>query len=145
MQIQQIFSEQGLRCTQQRKSVYRALVSSHAHPTADELHRTVILANPGISLATVYNTLEAFCRAGLALKLPGTGTNSSARFDAVQDNHLHVRCRRTGALTDVPAEFSKQILGNVSPDTLKQIEKQLGFSIEQVHIELLGQYQKPSP
>src|SRR5699024_212410 len=97
-----MFEEHGLRCTQQRAAVYAALAGSMDHPTADELHRQVSGELAGVSLATVYNTLEAFCRAGLVQKLPGAGDNGSARYDAVRENHLHLRCRKSGAVADVP-------------------------------------------
>ena len=139
-EIQRIFARHGLRCTRQRQSLYTALLASRSHPTVDQLHRQVICNDPGISLATVYNTLEAFCRAGLAQKLPATGSNGSARFDAIRDNHLHTRCRSTGTLADVPVELSQQILDHIPKATLSKIEAELGFKVEQVQIELVGTY-----
>ena len=140
LQIQRMFAQRGLRCTRQRKCLYAALAASRNHPTADELHRRVSRTEPGLSLATVYNTLEAFCRAGLIQRLPGSGANGSARFDVLRDNHLHARCRTTGALADVPVELSQQVLDHIPQATLDKIEKQLGFKVDQVHIELVGQY-----
>ena len=92
-----------------------------------------------MSLATVYNTLEAFCDAGLAHKMPGVGVNGSARYDAARDdNHLHVRCRITGDIADVPEELSKEIINSIPKSLLKKIEKQLGYSVDQVMIEMIG-------
>lgn len=137
----QLFTEKGLRCTRQRIAVYQALAASREHPTADELHRLVNQAGDEcISLATVYNTLEAFCQAGIAHKLAGAGENGSARYDAVRGNHLHLRCQATGALVDVPDDLSRKILDNLPADVLADLEEKLGFKIDQVHIELLGCY-----
>jgi len=68
--VQALFAEHGLRCTQQRVALYQALAMTEAHPTADELHRWVSERLPGVSVATVYNCLEAFCKAGIVQKLP---------------------------------------------------------------------------
>ena len=32
-----VFSERGVRCTNQRRAVFEELVKLHTHPTADEL------------------------------------------------------------------------------------------------------------
>lgn len=49
----------GLRSTPQRVVVYRVLVTQRDHPTADEVYARVRKQLPSISLATVYNCLEA--------------------------------------------------------------------------------------
>ncbi|NJL31929.1 MAG: transcriptional repressor [Phycisphaerales bacterium] len=67
-----MFADSGLRCTRQRRALFDALMATKSHPTADMLYRQVISDCPGMSLATVYNTLEAFVKAGLVLKIPGT-------------------------------------------------------------------------
>jgi Fur family peroxide stress response transcriptional regulator len=136
--IKNLFAEHGLRCTQQRVSLYEALASSDNHPTADELYKQVCCELPGISLATVYNTLEAFCQVGLAQKLPGVAANGSARFDAICENHLHLRDQQTGEIADVPHELGQQILDRIPEKTLRQLEQQLGFKISQLQIELVG-------
>ena len=136
----QLFAEHGLRCTKQRLHLYEALARNREHPTADELFREVAQDLPGISLATVYNTLEAFCQVGLAQKLPGAGTNGSARFDAIRENHLHLRDQKTGDVADVPAQMSRDVLDRIPPHVLAELEDHLGFRISQVQIELIGEY-----
>lgn len=145
---QDVFAAHGLRCTRQRKAIYEALCASREHPTADQLFRRVCpkgtCEDSGISLATVYNTLEAFCAAGLAHKLPGAGENGSARYDAVRGNHLHLRCRTSGTVADVPDDLSEQVLGHIPQDVLAEVARKLGFQIDQIQIELVGRY-APSP
>ena len=139
-QTDTLFAARGLRCTRQRKALYEALAASRAHPTADDLHQQVAPRIDGLSLATVYNTLEALCQAGLVQKLPGAGTNGSARYDAVRGDHLHMRDQHSGAVDDVPPDISREILERIPPDVLKDVERRLGFKISQVQIELVGQY-----
>ncbi len=141
LELQDLFNSHGLRCTRQRKAVFEALRGTTSHPTADELYRMVGDRIEGLSLATVYNTLEALCGAGLAQKLPGHGAhgNGSARFDATVDNHLHLRDTRTGAVADVPSNLSRALLDHLPRQLLNEIESRLGFKIQQVQIELVGE------
>jgi len=132
-----LFAEHGLRFTRQRSSVYQALYGTDSHPTADELFRLVSRDEQGISLATVYNTLEAFCRCGLAQKLATDST--CARYDASMHNHLHLRNHRTGEVADVPDDLGKQLLERLPHDVMKHIEEKLGFRIQQVKIEFVGE------
>ena len=74
--LQQLFAQHNLRCTRQRRALYEALSSTSRHPTADELFQQLAHTQTDISLATVYNTLEAFCEVGLAQKLPGNGSGA---------------------------------------------------------------------
>ena len=106
----ELFAKHNLRCTKQRKAILNALTASRCHPTADELYRQVQDALPGVSLATVYNTLEAFNDAGLISKLPDAGNICFSRYDAHRDPHTHLRDRCTGKVADAPDDISQMIL-----------------------------------
>lgn len=136
--IQDLFAGQGLRCTSQRRVLYKALAASTSHPTADQLFYEASGSIQGMSLATVYNTLEAFCRAGLAQKLSGNG--GSVRYDALVHNHLHIHCEKSGAIHDVPDELGQKILNAIPQNLLSAIESEMGFKINQVKIELIGEH-----
>lgn len=140
--LPELFAEHGLRCTRQRRTLYEALQATNKHPTADELFASVSSspahAQHKISLATVYNTLEAFCQAGLAIKLPGKG--SCSRYDASTHSHLHMRDAKTGKVVDAPHDISQILLSNLPQKVLDQIQDQLGFKVDQVQIELVGQF-----
>lgn len=116
----------GQRYTEQRAAVYRVLVSTDQHPTADEVYTQVRGAIADISLATVYKALETLVSCGLAAKLSyGDG---SARYDARTDDHLHSRCLRCGCVRDVPA----------APVSAPRIEVGGGFRVEGVRMEVVG-------
>jgi Fur family iron response transcriptional regulator len=55
-----------------------------------------------VSLATVYNTLRAFCDAGLMQEVTVDGSRSY--FDTRVDAHPHYYWEEDGRLTDAPAE-----------------------------------------
>lgn len=136
--VEQLFNEHGLRCTRQRRAIYEMLASSDTHPTADQIYRGIAPQVSGLSLATVYNTLEAFCRCGLAQKVSGGNGSLGARFDATTKRHLHLRCRKTGHIYDVPTDLSRKLLDHIPRDVLNQIESQLGVKIDDIQVELIG-------
>jgi Fe2+ or Zn2+ uptake regulation protein len=90
----------GQRFTEQRAAVFRFLMETRAHPTADDVFHHVRGELPGISLATVYKSLETLVGCGLATKL--TYGDGSARYDGRTDPHPHVRCLACGRVSDVP-------------------------------------------
>ena len=90
---------QGARPTRQRRAIFAALSSRLDHPTAETLHRAVRRRVPGLSLATVYTTLEILVGAGLAGRL--AGPDGVARYDARTDGHDHRRCLACGRIDDV--------------------------------------------
>lgn len=138
-QLQALFAEHNLRFTRQRAAVYKALCATTSHPTVDELYRTVCADEQDISLATIYNTLEAFCSTGLAQKLPTDG--SSCRYDATTHNHLHFRDARSGKVSDVPDELGEMLLKHLPRHILNTIEARMGLRIQDVRIELVGEQQ----
>lgn len=140
--VQSLFASHGLRCTRQRAVIYDALARSNQHPTADELYRQCSVRADGLSLATVYNTLDALCDAGLVRRLSVAGGNGSARYDAVtadHGHHLHARDQATGEVYDVPDDLGQRILEQIPAELLKEIEEKLGFKVNQVQIELVGE------
>jgi len=98
--LREALEASGHRFTEQRAAVHRFLSGTDAHPSADEVFLHVRNEVPGISLATVYKSLETLVGCGLALKLSfGDG---SARYDGRTDPHHHVRCLSCGAVADIP-------------------------------------------
>ncbi len=95
----------GHRFTEQRAAVYRFLSDTHTHPTADQVFLAVRNEVPGISLATVYKSLETLVGCGLAAKLGYA--DGSARYDGRTDPHHHARCVQCGRVFDVPGKLSK--------------------------------------
>ena len=97
-------AEAGLRPTRQRLALASLLVGDglDRHVTAEGLHAASRQAGLPVSLATVYNTLRAFCEAGLVLEVTVDGTKSY--FDTRTEDHPHFYWEDTAELTDAPAE-----------------------------------------
>ena len=94
----------NVRPTKQRLALAELLVGDgrNRHVTAESLYAAAQSATdgPSVSLATVYNTLRAFCDAGLMNEVTVDGHKSY--FDTRVDEHPHYYWEKTGALTDAP-------------------------------------------
>ena len=107
--VPEIIRASGLRPTRQRLLLAELLFGrGHRHATAEMLHVEVVAAGERVSLATVYNTLHQFKRAGLLRELAIDG--SKAYFDTNTSNHNHFFYEREGRLVDIP-EDSIQVDG----------------------------------
>jgi len=74
----------------------------HRHVTAESLFEQTQNLGEKVSLATVYNTLRAFCDAGLLQEVSVDGTKSY--FDTNTHDHPHFFWEEDGKLTDAPAD-----------------------------------------
>lgn len=92
----------GLRSTRPRLAVLHLLQHDTSHPTAEQVYRRLRPTHPSLSLATVYNTLEAFTRRGLCRRVPPL--DGRQRFDGTLQPHHHALCTRCGGIFDVPPE-----------------------------------------
>ncbi len=106
----------GLRPTRQRMVLAELLVGDgqHRHVTAEGLHAASQAAGEGVSLATVYNTLRAFCEAGLMREITVDGSKSY--FDTRIDDHPHFYWEDGGHLTDAPGDRLKIVDLPDAPD-----------------------------
>ena len=97
----------GLRPTRQRLVLADLLVGDgqDRHVTAESLHAAASACGEPVSLATVYNTLRAFCEAGLISEISVDGSRSY--FDTRLDDHPHFFWEEEGRLVDAPAEDLK--------------------------------------
>ena len=93
----------GLRPTRQRIVLARRLFGGpHRHVTAAELHAEVLREEAGVSLATVYNALHQFTKAGLLRELVVDAGPSF--FDTNTTHHQHFFLEESGRLVDVPGD-----------------------------------------
>ena len=103
MSVAELLRGFGLRPTRQRLTLGGLLFSAaDRHVTAEQLHAEVAGLGEHVSLATVYNTLHQFKRAGLLRELAIDG--SKAYFDTNTSNHSHYMFETTGGLMDIPGD-----------------------------------------
>ncbi len=127
---------QGLRMTEQRRTIAHVLEAADDHPDVEELYRRAADADPRISLATVYRTVKLFEESGILEKHEfGDGR---ARYETTdREHHDH--------LIDVN---SGEVIEFVDPEIealQEKIAEKLGFRLMGHRLELYGVPLKDKP
>jgi Fur family peroxide stress response transcriptional regulator len=114
----------GLRFTPQREHVYAVLLRKRDHPTAEEVFIRAKQDLPDISMATVYNCLDALVRCGLVRQV--MLERRVARFCPNMREHSHFYCDRCESVFDI----------ELSPDGGFDLPR--GFRAERVDVVFHG-------
>ncbi|KAJ55953.1 Fur family transcriptional regulator [Actibacterium mucosum KCTC 23349] len=103
----QWLAQAGLRPTRQRVALAALLVGDgrHRHVTAESLFASASEMDEKVSLATVYNTLKAFCAVGLMQEVMVDGAKSY--FDTNTHDHPHFFWEDEGRISDAPSDAVK--------------------------------------
>ena len=88
----------GLKVTPQRIAIYKALLGTREHPSAEDVYEMVREEMGNISFDTVNRTLLTLAEIGTAFIVEGTG--QPRRFDAGMEDHQHFRCIKCGRILD---------------------------------------------
>ncbi|MGA2916126.1 MAG: transcriptional repressor [Sedimentisphaerales bacterium] len=104
-----------LKITPQRVEVYKALVASSDHPSAETVYEKVRQVLPNVSLDTVNRTLNTLNEIGAAFIVEGSG--DVKRFDGNLETHQHFKCIKCKKIFDFHHDGFENI---TSPDKLKQ-------------------------
>ena len=126
--LSQKLAGSGLRNTPQREVVYSVLVGKRDHPTADEVFARVKADMPTISLATVYNCLEALVQCNLVRQV--NFERGPTRYCPNLHPHAHFHDEATGSTHDI----------DLPPGLLEQLRAQLpsGYRASDVEITFRG-------
>lgn len=114
------------RLTPQRLAILEFLEGNRDHPSADDIYRKVKNGFPGMSRATVYNTLDLLCRQGELAEL--TVDPQRRRYDPDTGAHHHLVCRACGLVVDIFRDF------RISLDS----EESESFLVESSHVQFTG-------
>ena len=90
---------ESLGLTKQRQCVLRVIRDSEKHLTANEVFEEARSALPGISFATVYNSLRYLLTEGLIGEIR-LGLDAH-RYDANVSRHDHAVCNVCGTIVDL--------------------------------------------
>jgi Fur family ferric uptake transcriptional regulator len=88
----------GHRLTPQRQFVLRVLEQAGHHLSAEEICAQVQQVYPGMSLSTVYRTLELLVNLGLVLEARLLGDRHVYELADEAGEHTHLICRVCGAV-----------------------------------------------
>lgn len=133
--IRESFQQAGLRHTRQREAIFAALRDINTHPTAEELFEIVRETEPGLSLATVYNSLDALTDARLCQRLPSNG--GPIRFDADLRQHVHL-VLPDGRVLDVPDDLAGELLDAFPQGFAARLEASCGIAVGSLGIQLVA-------
>lgn len=127
-ELRRRFRERRLRLTPQRAAIYRALIETTSHPTAEALYASVRRTHPSMSQNTVYYTLSALRRAGLVHEV--NYGHDGARFDGNVTPHHHLICTACHRIEDVMDERLDRL--SVAVPVTK------GFEVRRHRVEFYG-------
>ncbi|MFA5058352.1 MAG: transcriptional repressor [Opitutaceae bacterium] len=107
--LAQRITDSGLRSTPQREVVYQVILAKRDHPTAEEVFARVKALMPTISLATVYNCLEALVQYGLIKQV--NFVREPTRYCPNLHEHAHFHDEASGEIHDIeiPADLMNHL------------------------------------
>lgn len=100
--------QSGLRLTAQRIAICQVLAASKKHPTALAIYEVVRPRFTTLSLATVYNTIQALVKIGAVNELGGAG-DGTAHYDADLSPHINLACISCHQVVDLPSTFIESV------------------------------------
>ncbi len=127
MKNSQIKSE-NLGLTKQREVVLQVIRCDDEHLTANEVFDKAKQLLPGISFATVYNSLRYLKEVSLIGEI--SFGNGASRFDSLTSRHDHAICTKCGKLVDMEIELPNEIV-----DLATKFSK---FKLESIELTLRG-------
>lgn len=115
-----------------RLAIYQSLLKFKHHPSAEELFVQIGKKNPGISLATVYKTLEMLVQNQLASKV--VSAEDKVRYDGRTDQHIHLYCEKSNKIFDYEDKELEKIIAE------HLLNKGIpNFNIKQIQININGE------
>jgi Fe2+ or Zn2+ uptake regulation protein len=107
--------DRGQRVTPQRLMVARAVSELDRHVTAEVVFDEVSRRMPGVSLPTVYATLDLLESIGLIHRV--ATERGAVIYDPRTDEHHHLACRACGRIADVEAPVEATALLSAARST----------------------------
>ena len=125
--------KKGVRLTDQRKLIAKAMSVSEDHPDVDELHKRVSKLDSKISIATVYRTVKLFEESGIVAKHDFKG--NKARYEqTTHEHHDHLIDINTGEIIEFVNEDIEKLQ--------KEVAEKLGYNLVDHRLELYGSKNK---
>ena len=119
--------KKGVRLTDQRKLIAKAMSVSEDHPDVDELHKRVSKLDSKISIATVYRTVKLFEESGIVAKHDFKG--NKARYEqTTHEHHDHLIDINTGEIIEFVNEDIEKLQ--------KEVAAKLGYNLVDHRLEL---------
>ena len=138
LNVSEVLQAHGIRPSPQRLAVARYVLCTGDHPSADQAWKQARNTLPGLSRASVYNTLNLLVRKGLIR--PYAVSGGGVVFDANVGNHHHFIDEDSGRVHDLPCQAIE----------VSGIDKLANFEVRDYHVVMRGRRiaarrRKPSP
>jgi len=125
----------GVKLTDQRKIIAKAMSDSSDHPDVDELYKRVSKIDSKISIATVYRTVKLFEEIGILAKHDFKG--GKARYEELSEGHHdHLIDIKTGEIIEFVDEDIEKLQ--------KKVAEKYGYDLVDHKLELYGVKKNPS-
>ena len=121
--------QKGVRLTDQRKIIAKAMTDSEGHPDVYELHKKVSKLDSKIGIATVYRTVKLFEEVGILSRHDFKG-NKSRYEQATDEHHDHLIDVNSGKITEFVNEEIEKLQ--------EQVAVKLGYKLVGHRLELYG-------
>jgi Fur family peroxide stress response transcriptional regulator len=118
--------EIGLKITPQRQAILKLLQGNQTHPSAERIYSEILKKHPGISFATVYNTLSKLVEAGEVQELKIDPNKK--RFDPCLKPHYHFYCKVCDKIFDIIYDIP-------IPVDMKKMD---GYQVEAIQLNFIG-------
>ena len=126
MSVKENIKDLGL--TKQRAAILQVIREADEHLTANGVFENAKRILPGISFATVYNSLRYLKEAGHIGEI--SFGNGASPFDSMTSRHDHAICTKCGKLVDMEIELPAEIVNFAA-----QFSK---FKLESIELTLRG-------
>lgn len=126
-QFNQRLHTSGFRFTPQRQHVYNVLLGTRDHPTADQVFIRSREGMPEISMATVYNCLDALVKSGLVRQV--SLDRAATRYCPNMTEHCHFHCTDCGKIFDIDLDDKPSV---------PEAKLPRGFKPEQIEVSMRG-------
>ncbi len=124
-------STNGYKLTLQRRDIISVLLENKdKHFSADELFTEVKKINKDVGLATIYRSLELFCKLRITRQLDFDSPYKYYEIKIEGDHHHHFICVECGKII----EFDDKMMGKFE----KSLEKEYNFKILDHRIKFYG-------
>lgn len=128
--IEELLRAEGHRVTRPRRAVWRALVESEEHLTAEQLGERVARIDPAVNQASVYRSLTLFEELDL-VRQSHLGGDPAGRWEiAHPDEHFHLVCRACGSVDHHQGSLVQSVRDHLAEGH--------GFQADQVELIVTG-------
>ena len=120
-------AEKGLRFTSQRKEIYEVRLGQREGPSAVEVFTRAKQAKPEISMATVYNSLDALVKCNVIRQV--NVDRGAAMYCSNMNEHAHFCCDDCGKVFDVNLKDSPRV---------PEVDLPVDFEVRSIDISFHG-------